>query len=170
MATGPYTKARRQAIVKAFAIRHNGNFNPRLFLDEVRAQGKNHPAWGWFEWDLNKAAYGYHLEQVREFTQGLKITFTVEQVGRVTPLRVVEREMPLVMSPQAGRKDGGGYVLTNPDDPAHMQEHCRQAAVALRGWLNRYQAALAHAGGTSEQLMQIVRLLEEAAPHETQAA
>lgn len=170
MASGPYTKARRQAIVKAFALRNNGVFNPKRFLEEVREQGSNHPAYGWFEWNKDRAFDAYQLDQVRAFTQDLKVSFKVEEVGRVGPVRITERVMPLVMSPMAGRKDGGGYVLTNPNDPAHMAEHCRQAAIALRGWINRYDAALKHAGGSVEMVMSVVQTLEAAAPQVESAA
>lgn len=55
--------------------------------------------------------------------------------------------MPLVLSPLEGRKDGGGYLLVDPKNESHLDEHCRQAALTLRGWLSRYSEAVRHVGG-----------------------
>lgn len=142
-----FTKELRQQIVEDFARRHNGVFNPTLFVEEVRATGADHPAHEWFEWDRDRAALAYQVEQAREFARGLRVTFTVEEIGRKSAVVVREERMPLVISPVAGRRDGGGYFLANPEDPEHMAEHCRQAATALRSWMERYGGALAHAGG-----------------------
>ncbi|MDF2809310.1 MAG: hypothetical protein K0S56_341 [Microvirga sp.] len=141
-----FTKERRQEIVREFALRHNGQFNPGLFLDEVREKGVEHPAYEWFEWDRDKAAHAYQVEQARDFARDLRVSFKVEEIGRKGTILVREAPMPMVLSPIGGRRDGGGYVLVDPDDPAHMTEHCRQAALALRAWLTRYQAALIHVG------------------------
>jgi hypothetical protein len=54
--------------------------------------------------------------------------------------------MPFVLSPGATRSNGGGYVMGDVNDEAYMAELCRQAAIDLRRWFNRYQGALAHAG------------------------
>jgi hypothetical protein len=141
-----FTKQKRQDIVEEFSRRHNGVYNPVVFLDEVKSKGKDHPAYDWFEWNTKKAAQEYHLWQARSFAKDLRINFTVEEVGPTGAVTVRTTEMPMVLSPSNGRKSGGGYVLTDPNDPAHMAEHCHQAAAALRSWLNRYQAALIHAG------------------------
>lgn len=141
-----FTKSVRQQIVEEFSIRHNGQFDPNLFFQEVRDTGETHPAYGWFQWDKDKAAHAHWIEQAREFARDLKVNFTVQEVGRKEAVTVRQTNMPLVMSPVDGRKNGGGYVLTDPNDPAHVAEHCRQAAVALRSWLSRYDSAVAHAG------------------------
>ncbi|WP_201829560.1 hypothetical protein [Microvirga zambiensis] len=164
-----FTKELRQQIVKEFALRHNGVFNPTLFLEHVRETGPEHPAFEWFEWDQNKAALNYQIEQARSFARDLRVSFTVEEVGRSEPVRVRQAAMPLVLSPMEGRKDGGGYVLVNPDDPAHMIEHCQQAAIALRAWQNRYKSALLHAGGSPETLEEAIRQLEATKPQQLAA-
>lgn len=141
-----FTKELRQQIVEDFARRHNGQYNPELFLKEVREGGTDHPAHSWFEWSNEKAAAEHRLWQARSFAKDLRIKFEVEEVGKGGAITVTTTEMPMVISPAAGRKDGGGYLLTDPSDPRHQAEHCHQAAAALRSWLNRYQAAVIHSG------------------------
>jgi hypothetical protein len=158
-----FTKARRQKIVEDFARRHNGNFNPALFLDEVRRQGESHPAYGWFEWDAAKAAAAYQLEQARDFARDLRVSFKVEEIIAPNQVRIREHPIPMVISPMDGRKRGGGYVLTDPDDPDHIAEHCLQAARTLQQWRDRYSAALAHAEvKVGEVNMMIARLEHKA--------
>lgn len=165
-----FTKEMRQEIVRDFAVRHNGTFNPNLFLEEVRREGKKHPAYEWFEWDREKAYHAYQIEQARDFARDLRVTFKVEEIGRNKTVRVREAPMPLVLSPVEGRKDGGGYYLVDPDDPSHMAEHCRQAMIALRAWFNRYQAALLHAGGSPKAIQEALALLEATQPPQREAA
>jgi hypothetical protein len=157
------SKAKRQEIVREFAIRHNGAFNPSLFLDEVKRTGKDHPAYGWFEWNRDKAANAYQLEQAREFARDLRVSFTVETVGRRTPLTVRVSEMPAVLSPMAGRQSGGGYVLVDPADPAHLAEHRLQAAAALRQWWARYEGAALASGIERAILDELIASLEAVA-------
>lgn len=165
------TKALRQQIVKDFAIKHNGVYNPTLFLEEVRRTGQNHPAYDWFEWDRDRAAAQYQVEQARNFARDLRVSFSVQVVnGDRRSIQVRETAMPLVLSPVDGRRSGGGYVLTDENDPAHMTEHCRQAAMALRAWLNRYRSAGEHVGCDLGLLEEAVVLLEEALPQEAAAA
>lgn len=158
------SKETRQEIVREFALRHNGTYNPKLFIDEVRRVGAEHPAFDWFEWNREKAAYEHQLWQAREFARDLRVIFTVEEVGRKNAVRVREVAMPLVMSPTAGRADGGGYVLSDPNDPEHMAEHCRQAAAALRTWFNRYEAALIHSGGSVADVEKAISRLDSVSP------
>ncbi len=165
-----FTQEKRQAIVRAFAIKHNGRYNPKLFLKEVQDTGEKHPAYTWFEWDAAKAAYEYQLEQAREFARDLKVTFTVETVGRSKAIKVVQTSMPMVLSPVENRKDGGGYVLVDPKLPDHMVEHCRQAAVALRSWVNRYEAAMLHASIRVDIVEDIATRLETVPSNAVEAA
>lgn len=166
-----FTKEIRQKIVEEFSRRHNGQYNPELFLKEVKETGATHPAHAWFEWNAKKAANEHNLWQARAFAKDLRITFTVEEVGRNGAVTVRTTEMPMVLSPSNGRKDGGGYVLTDPNDPAHQAEHCHQAASALRSWLSRYQAALVHAGYGVKLIEQVADAMEAVqAPQKAEAA
>ena len=163
------TKEQRQDIVRDFAGRHHGLFTPSSFVAEVRKAGRKHPAYGWFTWDRNKAAFEHHVWQAREFAIGLRIRFTVEEIGRNRKIRVRERVLPFAISPVETRREGGGYYITDPDNPEHMAEHCRQAAVALRTWLNRYSAVIAYTGGSLRVIERVLKLIEEASDVEKAA-
>lgn len=166
-----FTKELRQQIVEAFAKKHNGLYDPALFLREVKEVGENHPAYGWFEWDTKKAANEFNLWQARAFAKDLRIKFEVEEVGRTGAVTVKTVEAPMVISPTSGRSDGGGYISFDPSNSEHMAEHCRQAGAALRSWLNRYQAALIHAGYGIKTIEQVVDGLEAVqAPAPAEAA
>ncbi|WP_029082908.1 hypothetical protein [Bradyrhizobium sp. th.b2] len=158
-----FTKELRRKIVEDFSRRHNGQYDPALFLKEVGEIGETHPAHGWFEWDGDKAAKEYNLWQARAFVKDLRITFEVEEVSGGKPIKITI-EAPMMISPVAGRSNGGGYVCFNPDDPTHQAEHCNQAAAALRSWLNRYQAALIHAGFGVKSVEMIAVALEAVHP------
>ncbi len=158
-----FTRALRQQIVEEFSSRHDGQFIPSKFVEEVRARGPDHPAYNWFEWDAGKAAFSYQVEQARAFASDLRISFRVEEVGRRDKITVKVAEMPLVLSPVAGRSDGGGYYIADPKNPEHMAEYCRQAADALRVWLRRYDAAVAHVHLSSMPLEKVIYALDAAA-------
>lgn len=162
-----YSKVRRQAIVQEFAGRHNGQYDPSLFLAEVEEKGPEHPAHGWFEWDSEKAVREYHLWQARVFASGLRVAFTVESIGRTGTISVRESEMPMVLSSMDGRRTGGGYFLVDTDNPEHMAEHCRQAATSLRGWLDRYKSALDYSGANASMIEKALRSLDSASTNET---
>lgn len=170
MSKEKFTKELRQEIVETFATRHNGQFDPSLFLKEIEETGKKHPAHSWFQWDDTKAAREHRLWQARSFAKDLRVTFTIEQVSRQGEIKITTGEMPAVISPVEGRSDGGGYVLVDPNDPEHMAEHRRQAATALRSWLRRYQAAVTNAYGSPMVVEQIAELLENVKSLEKAAA
>lgn len=155
-----FTKELRQQIIEEFARRHGGQYDAALFLAEVKKKGSSHPAYGWFEWDKATAANEYNLWQARAFAQGLRIKFEIQDIKRPGSVRVTHAEMPLVISPMAGRSEGGGYLLTDPDNPEHMAELCHQAATALHHWLRRYGACAAHAG-SFEPIEKIAYALEK---------
>lgn len=165
-----FSKEQRQEIVREFAVRHNGLFDPKLFLEEVRAKGEEHVAHSWFEWDAGKAAAAYQLEQAREFARDLRIRFEVEEIVREKPVKVRSVEMPMVQSPRNGRSSGGGYVLVDPNDPEHHRELAEQALTAFRAWFNRYQAAVLQAGIPQAMIDDIVERLEKFSPTKNEAA
>jgi hypothetical protein len=161
--TTRFTKEDRQQIIKDFCLRRNADFDARLFEQEVREKGSEHPAYSWFEWNEDKAAEEYRIWQARQFATGLRISFKVEEIGRGGTVTVRSVEAPMLVSLGADRRDGGGYFLTDLDNPEHMAELCRQAAVALGTWLRRYEAALQHAGVAKQTFERQVKLLEKAA-------
>lgn len=152
-----FTKALRQKIVEDFARQNNGWFDPRAFLMHVREAGADHPAFEWFEWDDEAAAEAYRIDQARDFARGLVVKFDVRTIER-GPVRIAQ--VPLVTSPVATRKSGGGYYLTDPQDRGHMAELRRQAATDLRWFIRRYAGAIEAAGGDVETLEALHGLLE----------
>ncbi len=170
MSKTKFSKELRQEIVEEFAVRHNGQFDSALFLKEIEETGKSHRAYGWFQWDDSKAAREYRLWQARAFANDLRVTFSVEEVGQQGAVTVKTAVMPAVISPVAERKNGGGYVLTDFNNPEHMAEHCRQAAIALKSWLNRYQAAVVHVYKSDLAITQIAAVLESVKAPEIEKA
>lgn len=165
-----FSKELRQKIIEEFCRKRNSDFDARLFEKDVRDTGPDHPAYEWFEWDSTKAAEEYRIWQAREFAQGLRVKFSVEEVGRAGVIRVREVSAPFLVSPMDGRRDGGGYFITDPNSDEHMSELCRQAATDLNRWLRRYQAALVHAGGSIAIVEKQIALLEKVAASVDEAA
>lgn len=161
-----FTKETRRKIVQEFATRHNGVFNPRLFLEDVKRTGPEHPAYGWFTWDDAEAAEKHRVEQARDFASGLRIKFEVEEIRPQGVISVRVVEAPLLISPTEARANGGGYVLTDPRNPDHIRELCRQAAKDLRSWAERYSSVLSFAGMEIEELSGAALRLEEASKPE----
>jgi hypothetical protein len=161
-----FTKKLRQELVREFAERNGGWFDPAAFLAEVQEQGPAHPAFEWFEWDDDKAALEYRLDQARDFARGLIVQFEVRSMFRGS-IRITTETAPLALSPLDRRRFGGGYYITDPNDPAHMAELCRQAAQSLRWFVSRYEGALRYAGISTASLDKIQAALE---PQEDQEA
>lgn len=136
-----FTKSLRQKIIREFAAQNGGIYDPADFLASVEAAGETHPAFEWFLWDDERAATEYRLDQARDFARGMVVKFQVETIQR-GKYKIVEQEMPFALSPVGSRKSGGGYYLSDPEDPSHLEEHCRQAATSLRWFLSRYSSAL----------------------------
>ena len=154
-----FTREVRQKIVREFAEENGGWFDPAAFLARVREVGPDHPAWSWFEWDQEKAALEFQLDQARDFARGLVVRFEVETVYR-GKMRVQTQTMPLLTSPKDSRRSGGGYFVTDPKNPQHMVEHCQQAAGALDWFIRRYHAAVSHVGGDVARLERLKAELE----------
>lgn len=164
-----FTQEQRQKIIRDFCLRRNADFDARLFEQEVREQGAEHPAHAWFEWDAEKGALENRVEQARKFAQGLRVSFKIEEIGRGGRVVVREVEAPFLLSPTEDRKAGGGYFLTDLSNPEHMNELCRQAAADLGRWLRRYEAALLHVGGSVSMVQRQLKLLDRS-PTETEEA
>lgn len=136
-----FTKKLRQEIVDDFLSRHDGTFCRKAFLEEVRAAGPDHPAYKWFEWDDDRAADLYRLDQVSDFVRGLRITFRIEEI-RHGSIRLVAREAPSLVSPPDNRSNGGGYRPYDPNDPAAVAALAKEGASTLRSWIRRYGSLL----------------------------
>jgi len=151
-----YTVALRQEIITEFSSRHGGQYDPALFFDEVSHQGRQHRAHDWFTWNRAEAAREYNLWQARAFAQGVKVSFTVANVGGGS----FTMNAPMVISPMAGRQHGGGYTTLDPENEEHVAELSRQGAAALRSWLARYAFCLQHVGLSVEPFEQAATVLE----------
>ena len=149
----------RRIIIQEFANRHDGQYVPELFLEEVEKSGKNHPAYGWFTWEQDEAAHQYRLWQARVFGRGIKISFEVQTTSRRGSIVSTPTQVPLVISPIEGRQTGNGYVIMEPDNVDHMAELCNQAASDLTGWLRRYEAAVLSVGLTTSAIEKIIKTL-----------
>lgn len=163
-----FTRELRQKIVSEFAVKNGGWFDPALFLASVREVGQEHPAWEWFQWDDERAALEYRLDQARDFARGLVVRFEVEEVHR-GKMRITERSAPLILSPMGKRKDGGGYFVTDPSSAEHMDELRKQAAQSLRWFISRYEAVLSHVGVGLAPLERVRALLDDQTEHKEAA-
>jgi hypothetical protein len=164
------TKEVREQIIADFAQRHDGVYDPAVFVREVKNVGERHPAYAWFQWDDNVASKEYRIWQARIFAQGLTIKFRIEEVGQRGKMKIVETEMPMLMSPIVNRHSGGGYLISNPSDPEHIAMLCGEGAIALQSWLRRYQAALRSVGVPQRSIEQIISALERAAGDDKEPA
>ena len=158
-----FSRAHRQAIVEDFCRRHNGLYSPDLFLREVQEMGEDHPAFSWFLWDDEDAANEHRLWQARTFVSDLRIKFSVETVNRKGAIRVLVSEAPYALSPVSSRNSGGGYYVTDLNDPSHIAELTRQAATSLQTWLRRYGSCSPPAAELIEKAISLLDVSEERA-------
>ena len=121
------SKELRQEIIKDYAERHDGVYDAKGFFEEVRDIGPDHPAYKWFTWDSEKAAFEYNVDEARRFARNLKVVFQIKNVhsGNVTI------KTPFAHSPIASRRSGGGYRVTDLSNDEHYAELKRQAQAAL---------------------------------------
>lgn len=143
-----FTKADRQRIVDGYLAQSGSNmFVPGEFIDWL-AEQPDHEAYEWFFGSGDEAAAREHrILLARQMANGLRITARVSAAPhRSSVVSVAVREFPALVSPVSGRKDGGGYVAFDPQDPVAVAELRRQGAQALRAWLARYRG-VAEMGG-----------------------
>ena len=137
----------RQRVVDDYLNQSGYNqFVPREFLAWLRERPDHpvHPVF--FGMDDAEAAQAWREGRVRHWVSGLRIAVRAADAGPSVVSGVVVREVPAMVSPVAGRRDGGGYAPVDPSDPAMVAELRRQAAGALDSWLSRY-AGLAELAG-----------------------
>ncbi len=147
----------RQEIIRDFAQRNDGIYHPASFVEEVEKAGDDHPAHEWFEWDDGIAAQHHRTWQARMFAVGLRVQWTpIEDIAHKD---VKVHWLPFALSPVNDRADGGGYQITDPDNPEHMRELCRQAVTDLERWVNRYGPSLIYAGGSVAYLNKTLKQL-----------
>ncbi len=151
----------RQQIVDDFCNDHGG-WNAEAFFTEVRDSKGQHPAYCWFTWDGDAAAFAYNVAEARHFVHGLIVRYEIEVVDQGAVI-VTYVEGPMVFSPPSNRRWGGGYVKIDPEDKELMGEFCDEAATALNSWIRRYHLAVVHAGSPIKVVEKLAAALERKA-------
>ena len=151
-----FAKKERQRIIDGYLVATGRNmFHAGGFIDWLEEQ-PDHEAYGWFFGkDEAAAAREYRIGLARQMASGLRIVARVSEApseGSVVSLTV--REFPAYHSPMDGRRGGGGYVRTDPEDAAHIAELQRQGIVSLKSWLNRYGSAFGEAASPIYDLVE----------------
>ena len=148
----------RQRIVDEYVLK-NGGWNAESFFVEVRDSGGEHPAWSWFTWDGEKAAFSYNVAEARHFVHGLIVLYEIELVehGEVIVTYV---EGPMVFSPPGNRNWGGGYCKIDVTSETSMGDFCDEASTALHSWIRRYHLAVVHAGRSIKGAESLAAALE----------
>ncbi|WP_273280957.1 hypothetical protein [Pseudooceanicola atlanticus] len=151
-----FSRADRQRIIDGYlAATRRNHFVPQEFVDWLGGNPE-HEAYDWFFGSGDEEAARQHrISLARNLANGLRITAPVSSAPLTSaPAKVAVREYPALVSPVAGRRDGGGYQPFHPDDPAMVAELRRQGAQALKAWLSRYR-------GVAEQSVVDVAPIEE---------
>lgn len=157
-----FTQADRQRIIDGYLNETGANqFEPGAFIDWL-ADKPDHEAHPWFFGQGDEvAAREFRIGMARQMANGLRITAQVSSApAKSAPVSIAVREYPAMISPVAGRKQGGGYEQFDPQSPVLVAELRSQGAQALRAWLARYRG-IAEQGGLD------VRPIEEIAAHLT---
>ncbi|MFE3836934.1 hypothetical protein [Pseudogemmobacter sonorensis] len=152
----------RQAIIDGYLGATGRNlFNPAEFIDWLEGQ-PDHEAFPWFfGMDDAAAAREHRVAMARQMANGLRITAKVQEIPMAAaPMRVSFREFPAMVSPVDGRRQGGGYVPFDPNDPDLAAELLRQGAQALRSWLARYRGISEASGISVGSIEEIVGALD----------
>lgn len=157
-----FPKAKRQAIIDGYLQSTGRNhFIPGEFIDWLSGE-KDHEAWPWFFGQSDEEAARQHrIQMARQMANGLRITAPVSEAPtKAAEVSVKVREFPALVSPMAGRKQGGGYQPFHPDDPEMVGELRRQGAQALRSWLARYQGVAEQCGVDVTPIEEIVAQMQ----------
>lgn len=157
-----FTRTDRQRIIDGYLARTRRNmFVPHEFVDWLSGQPE-HEAYSWFYGTSDaEAARQHRISMARHMASGLRITAPISEAPtKSKPVKVAVREYPALVSPMAGRKDGGGYVAFHPDDPEMVAELRKQGAQALRSWLARYRGVADQMGVDVSSIDKIVADLD----------
>lgn len=158
-----FTAKDRQRIIDAYLADSGANlFVPAEFVDWL-SERRDHEAYGWFFGQGDEAAAREHrIFMARQMANGLRITASVSAApakGQVVIVTV--REFPALVSPVAGRHQGGGYQAFDVNDPAIVAELRRQGATALLGWLARYRGVMEMTGVDLAPIEQIAASIDD---------
>ena len=141
------TRNDRQRIIDGYLAATGANlFVASEFIDWLAGE-PDHEVYPWFFGkDDTTLAREHRIGMARQMASGLRITVKTENVDSRKVVHITAREYPAFVSPMGGRRDGGGYVAFNLDDPETAAELSRQGATALRSWLARYRGVAEQQG------------------------
>lgn len=150
----------KQKVVDGYLSASGKNqFIPNEFLGWLQGQPEHECYPIFFGMSDEDAAAAYREELVRRWVSGLRVVVRTEQtsVQKVGAVEVREFTLPLYHSPTEGRRHGGGYISTDPNDPTHLAEIARQGSVALAAWIERY-SGVAKIIGVSVEVVDTTRI------------
>jgi hypothetical protein len=134
----------KQKVIDDYMHKSGKNaFVPAEFLAWLKNRPDHECYEVFFGMSDEEAAQAYREELVRKWVSGLRIIVRQEESShrKIGAVEVREYTLPLLHSPVEGRKQGVGYIHTDPEDETHLAEIARQGAVALAAWLERYAGA-----------------------------
>lgn len=139
-------------------------FVPREFLDYLRSNPDHECYALFFGTSDADAAQAYREQQVRSWVSGLRVVVRIDKdaAQSIGAIAVSEYTLPALHSPWIGRKSGGGYEQTDPQDRSHLSEMARQGAVSLTTWLERYAGAANLLGVDTHPIKKMIAALEAA--------
>lgn len=158
-----FTKEKRQEIIEGYLTATGANlFDPADFVDWL-AENKDHEAYPWFFGQGDEiAAREHRISMARNMANGLRIVTRYSEPPKDgSKVKVTVSEFPAFISPVKGRRSGGGYMPFDPKDEASRDELRRQAATALRSWLNRYSGIAREAGVSLDSIEKIAASLDD---------
>lgn len=151
-----FPKSERQRIIDDYLAATGKNmFVAAEFVDWLQDYPDHEAFPIFFSKDDHSAAREYRIGLARRMASGLRIVARVSTApteAQVVSLTV--REFPAYHSPMGGRRSGGGYVRTDPDDPAHIAELRRQGLVSLKAWLCRYGGTFGDAAAPVHEMIE----------------
>lgn len=152
------TRERQQLVDGYLNATRRNTFVPSEFLGWLREQ-PGHDLYDVFFGKSDEVlAQAMRENMVRQWVSGCRLTVRYSEPGDVE-VKFTVVEQPLYVSPVAGRRSGGGYVVNDGADASVQAELRRQAATALDGWLGRYCGVAAAAGIDTAPIREIVGLL-----------
>ena len=163
-----FGKRDRQAIANDYLNKTGRNIIVPAEFREWLSTQPDHPMYKVLEWDKEKAAIKYQIQQIRQFFSGCKITIKYKDIPSqsidvnssigVSEARVLK--FPTYISPIDGRAQGGGYHKFDLDNPETVAELCRQACRELRSWVKRHEGICVIKDIEIENLKEVADSLE----------
>ena len=164
-----FGKKDRQVIIDDYLNKTGRNTIVPAEFHEWLSTQPDHPKYKVLEWDDEKAAIKYRIQQIRQFFSGCRITIQYkdipsESIDASNSIGISETKVlkfPTYISPIDGRAQGGGYQKFDIHDPDTVAELCRQACRELRAWTKRHEGICVIKNIDIEQLEELANSLEE---------